>query len=99
MDDTLCRQFFVEPSQPFHRRYLALRAYFVEGESYAAVAEQFGVSYHTLRSWVRDFRAQCQAGQSPPFSPSHAWAGRSATRQQVANQHKRNSPPRPTAVP
>jgi hypothetical protein len=99
MDDNRCRQFFVEPSQPLHRRYLALRAFFVGGESYEAVAEQFGVTYHTIRSWVRDFRAQCQEGQSPPFSPSHTWAGRSATRQRVANRYKRNSPPRPTVAP
>src|SRR5262249_33739193 len=70
MDDTLCRQFFVDPAQPFPRRYLALRAFFVDGQSYDAIAAQFGLSYHTVRSWVRDFRAQCQAGQTPPFSPS-----------------------------
>jgi len=99
MVDILCRQFFVEPTQPLHRRYLALRAFFVDGQSYDAVAEQFAVTYHTIRSWVRDFRAQCQAGQSPPFSPSHAWAGRSLTTQRLGNQHKRNSPPRPTIVP
>jgi hypothetical protein len=99
MDDTSCRQFFVEPTQPLHRRYLALRAFFVEGQSYDAVAELFAVPYHTVRSWVRDFRAQCQGGQTPPFSPSHAWAARSPTTPPVRNLHGRRSPPRPIGVP
>ena len=33
MDDTLCRRFFLEPTQPLHRRYAALHAFFVEGLS------------------------------------------------------------------
>ena len=70
MDDTPCRRFFLEPVQPVHRRYAALRAVFVEGRSLQEAAEQFGSTYHTVRSWVRDFRAGCQAGQMPPFSPS-----------------------------
>jgi len=70
MDDTACRRFFLEPLQPVHRRYAALRAFFVDGLSLPAVAEQYGATYHTMRSWVRDFRAQCQPGQVPPFSPS-----------------------------
>jgi hypothetical protein len=34
------------------------------------------VTYHTVRAWVRDFRAQCRAGQIPPFSPSRPAADR-----------------------
>ena len=78
MDDTPCRRFFREPDQPLHRRYAALRAFFIDGLALPAVAEQFGATYHTVRSWVRDFRAACRAGQIPPFSPSHVWAGRPA---------------------
>lgn len=70
MDDTLCRRFFLEPDQPLHRRYAALHAFFIDGLSLAAIAERFGFTYHTVRSWVRDFRAACRAGQVPPFSPS-----------------------------
>jgi transposase len=99
MDDTPCRQFFVEPTQPCHRRYLALRAFFVDSQPYDAIAERFGVTYHTVRSWVRDFRAQCQAGQTPPFSSSPAWAGPSVTLSPRRTLHKRTAPPRPTAVP
>ena len=93
MDDTPCRRFFLEPLQPLHRRYAALRAFFVEGLPPQAIAEQFGSTYHTVRSWVRDFRAQCRAGHVPPFSPSHTGAVRAAPR--TGNRHgpKRRSRP------
>jgi hypothetical protein len=32
------------------------------------VAQRFGYTYATLRRLVSDFRAQCRAGQAPPFS-------------------------------
>jgi hypothetical protein len=32
------------------------------------VAKRFGYTYATLRRLVSDFRAQCRAGQVPPFS-------------------------------
>jgi Homeodomain-like domain len=99
MDDNLCRQFFVDPTQPSHRRYLALRAFFVDNQPYDAIAEQFGVTYHTVRSWVRDFRAQCQAGRTPPFSSNRAWAGRSATLGPRRTPSKQTALPRPTAGP
>ena len=69
MDDTPCRRFFLEPTQSLHRRFAALHAFFVEGLSPQAISARFGLAYHTVRSWVRDFRAQCRAGQIPPFSP------------------------------
>lgn len=68
MKDTLCRRFFLEPHQTFHRRYEALRAVFVDGQPQTEVAKRFGYTYNTLRRLVSDFRAQCQAGQIPPFS-------------------------------
>jgi Homeodomain-like domain len=73
MDDTPCRRFFLKPLQPLHRRYAALRAFFVDGQTLPTIADQFRLSYHTLRSWLRDFRADCRAGRVPPFLPSHAW--------------------------
>jgi hypothetical protein len=78
MDDTPCQRFFLEPELPLHRRYAALRAFFIDGLSLPAIAEQFGTTYHTVRSWVRDFRAACRAGHAPPFSSSRTWAGRLA---------------------
>ncbi len=96
MDDSPCRRFFREPDQPLHRRYAALRAFFVDGLSLQAIAEQFGATYHTVRSWVRDFRAACRAGQVPPFSPSRAWAGRCAA---VVPGHRPNPRSRPPRMP
>jgi len=96
MDDTPCRRFFLEPDQPLHRRYAALRAFFIDGLSVPAIAAQFGVTYHTVRSWVRDFRAACRTGRVPPFSPSHAWAGLSA---KAAPRHRPSPTRRPPPTP
>jgi transposase len=48
---------FAAPSEPNQRRYEALRAYFVDGESAAAVAERFGYTAATVETLVRDWRA------------------------------------------
>ncbi len=42
MDDQPCRSFFLQPRSTFHRRYEALRAFFIEGRPLAEVAAQFG---------------------------------------------------------
>jgi hypothetical protein len=68
MKDTFCRRFFLEPKQTLHRRYEALRAVFVDQQPQMEVAKRFGYTYATLRRVVSDFRAQCRAGQAPPFS-------------------------------
>jgi len=92
MDDTPCRRFFLEPTQPLHRRFAALHAFFVEGLSPQVIGERFGLTYHTVRSWVRDFRAQCRAGQIPPFSP-HRTAGDRRVDQRSSQHGRRNRPP------
>lgn len=94
MDDIPCRRFFLEPQQPAHRRYAALRAFFVDGLSPQDVAAQFGSTYQTVRSWVRDFRAQCHAGRLPPFSPSPASADRHRPVASGRQLPPRNRPPR-----
>ena len=68
MKDPFCRRFFLEPNQTLHRRYEALRAVFVDQQPQMEVAKRFGYTYATLRRLVSDFRAQCRAGQAPPFS-------------------------------
>jgi Homeodomain-like domain len=95
VDDTPCRRFFLEPTQPWHRRFVALHAFFVEGLSPQAIGARFGLTYHTVRSWVRDFRAQCRAGQVPPFLPNRAGADR--TTDPMGSWRGRTSRPRPTA--
>jgi hypothetical protein len=68
VDDTRCLRFFVEPADTLHRRYEALRAYFVERRPLKDIARQSGYSYNTLRGVICDFRAQCREGRLPPFS-------------------------------
>jgi hypothetical protein len=75
MDDDPCRSFFLDPSQALHRRYEVLRAYFVGAESQADIAARFDLTTSTVRSLVRDFRAQVQAGDVPPFFESPISAG------------------------
>ena len=67
MDDQHCRQFFLQPQETFHRRYEALRAYFLEDRSQAEVADRFGYRVSSLKSLVSRFRAACSQGGLPPF--------------------------------
>jgi hypothetical protein len=96
MDDTLCRRFFLEPSGPSQRQYEALRAVFLDGCRQKDVAARFGYNYGAFRQLVLQFRADCVAGQPPPFSP---------IRVRVAHQDKKprrqpspSSRPRPIAA-
>src|SRR5438309_10800000 len=68
VDDSRCLRFFLEPTDTLHRRYEALRAYFVERRPLKEIALQSGYSYNTLRDVIGDFRARCREGQAPPFS-------------------------------
>ncbi len=68
MDDQLCRRYFLEPQSTFHRRYVALHAFFIEGRPLAEIAEQYGYKLSSLNVMVGQFRAQCSRGCIPPFS-------------------------------
>jgi hypothetical protein len=67
VDDEHCRQFFLQPQETFHRRYEALRAYFLEGQPLAEIANRFGYRFSSLKSLVCRFRASCTNGGPPPF--------------------------------
>jgi hypothetical protein len=67
MDDTRCRQFFLTPTETYHRQYEALRAFFIEGRRLKEIAQQFGYQESSLRSMLCRFRAQVQANEVPPF--------------------------------
>lgn len=69
MDDSLSRQFFLDPQAPLQRRYEAFRAVVVERQPLTEVARRFGYAYGTLRNLVTQFRGQCQAENVPPFLP------------------------------
>lgn len=68
MDDACCQEFFSQPRNPYHRRYEALRAVFVDGRSQKDAAEQFRFEHGTLRHLVREFREHCRnPSDSSPF--------------------------------
>lgn len=67
MEDDLCRRFFLDPQETFHRRYEALRAFFVERRSLEETAAQFGYRVGALKSMISRFRAGFRTGQAPPF--------------------------------
>ena len=68
MDDKRCRKFFSRPTNPFQRRYEALRAVFVEERCQKEVAEQFGFEYSTMRQLVYEFRQHGGSStKEPPF--------------------------------
>ena len=55
-DLTECQGFFLEPTNPKHRLYEALRAYFVEERESARVAEAFGYTPGSFRVLCHHFR-------------------------------------------
>ena len=71
MDDTPYREFFAQPTHPYHRRYEALRAVFLDGRPQKEVAAHFGYRYSTLRQLVYEFRHHRRdAGAASPFFES-----------------------------
>ena len=76
MDDSPCRAFFAQPTNPYHRRYEALRAVFVDGRSPKDAAEEFGLAYSSLRQLQYEFRQHCRhAADGSPFFASPKSAG------------------------
>lgn len=66
-------RFFLQPSDPIHRRYETLRAVFVDKQPMKEVAGRFDVHYGTVRNWVSEFRARQETQQPPLFflAPQH----------------------------
>jgi hypothetical protein len=72
VDDSSCLRYFLEPNDTLHRRYEALRAYFVQQRPLPEIATQFGYTYDTLRQVIHQFRTRCRSGTPPLFSPPRA---------------------------
>ena len=68
MDDTSYREFFARPTHPYHRRYEALRACFIEGRPPAEVAAHFGYKPAALNVLISRFRQDIRGQDIPPFS-------------------------------
>jgi len=75
MDDQPCRSFFLEPRSPLHRRYEALRAFFVEGKPPAEIAARFGYKLAAFDVMISRFRGQVRRETIPPFFSPTAAAG------------------------
>ncbi|WP_136625673.1 transposase [Mycobacterium innocens] len=63
---------FTTPEQLNHRRYEALRAFFVDGLSYAEAGERFGYTRWAMINLVRDYRAGKLELFAPPRKPGPA---------------------------
>jgi len=59
-------EWFTTPAQVNHRRYEALRAFFVEGLTYQQAADRFGYTRWAMVNLVREWRA----GRMELFTPS-----------------------------
>jgi hypothetical protein len=59
-------RFFLEPANPTHRQYEALRAFFVGGRPVAEIAQRFGYAPGTVRVMIHKFR---QTPDRPFFLP------------------------------
>ena len=65
--DKAYRDFFLHPELPRHRRYEMLRAWFVEDLPAQTIADRFGISVHSVRSQVRDFKRDWKTGTPMAF--------------------------------
>ena len=76
MDEGNYADYFLKPQQSPQRRYEALRAVFVEELSLKEVSHQFGISYGTLRNWIRDIGVRDIGGHTQTiilrFFPAHS---------------------------
>ena len=93
MDDTTCRAFFSRPTNPYHRRYEALRAVFLDGRAAKDVAEQFGLTHRSLQQVVYEFRQHCRnPAAASPFFASAKTAGLRCGRRRRRLLRKRSLP-------
>jgi len=98
MDDQPCRDFFLRPRTPSHRRYEALRAVFIEGRPPADVAVQFGYKPAALKVLISRFRHDVRGQEIPPFSSPTA-AGDHRAGRAARTAMGRTRPPSPISGP
>lgn len=98
MDDQPCRSFFLQPQATFHRRYEALRAFFIEKRPPEDVAAQFGYKLAAFKVLISRFRHDVRGQDAPPFSSRTAADDPRAVRAaRIAMGRKR--PPSPISGP
>ena len=60
---------FTAPEQVNHRRYEALRAFYVDGATYAQAGQRFGYTRWAMVNLVREYRAGKLELFAPPRKP------------------------------
>ena len=89
--DSDIRRVFLEPANPTHRQYEALRAYFLEGIPSAEAAARFGYTPGSFRVLCHGFR---QDLPRPFFLPvtkgPHVSTKRNTTREKIIELRKQN---------
>jgi len=53
-------QFFIDPVQPLHRQYLAVRSFFLEEKSAEQVAAQYGFTVHAVYALAKSFKSKLE---------------------------------------
>ena len=76
-------EFFTAPADATQRRYEALRAYLVDGEPAAVVADRFGYTPAALNSAVRDLRAGAREFFVPATPGPKSAPGKDAARARI----------------
>jgi hypothetical protein len=88
---TELQRIFLEPTDPTHRQYEALRAYFVEGLPSQEVAQRFGYTPGSFRVLCHQFRQHPQrAFFLQPHKGPHRAPKRDPVRDQVIALRKQN---------
>ena len=89
--DSNLRRVFLEPANPTHRQYEALRAYFVEGIGSAEAARRFGYTPGSFRVLCHEFRRDPhRAFFLPVLKGPQTSAMRSPIREKVIELRKQN---------
>jgi len=88
---TAVATYFLQPASPAHRRYEALRAFFVEGLTSAQAARRFGYSPGSFRVLCHHFRKHPhrQFFRTPTKGPATR-PGKSKLRQRIIDLRKKN---------
>jgi transposase len=82
---------FLEPANPTHRQYEALRAFFVDGLPGKEVAERFGYTDGSFRVLVHQFRQNPKREFFlPPAKGPHTAPKKDAVRDMVVSMRKQN---------
>lgn len=85
--DNALRDFFLKPVVPRHRRYEILRARFVDNQPVPIIARQFGVTYFTAQSLIRDFKNDFENQTNEQFFMEPAPGPKTDRKKPIIKEH------------